>query len=76
MQRRPELSICRTFGLKRHSQLEHVMDTTIAAWENEGGARQSTERNVAWRFDGHCTFLTGLLYVITIIAILAIVSRL
>ena len=52
------------------------MDTTIAAWENEGGARQSMERNVARRFAGHRTFLIGLLYVITIIAILAIVSRL
>jgi hypothetical protein len=52
------------------------MDTTIAAWENEGGARQSMERNVAKRFAGHRTFLTGLLYVITIIVVLAIVSRL
>ena len=52
------------------------MDTTIAAWENEGGARQSVERNAAERLAGHRTFLIGFLYVITIILVLAIVSRL
>jgi hypothetical protein len=57
-----------TFGLKRHSRLEHVMESTIAARENEGGARHSVERRVARRFAGHRTFLVGLLYVITTIA--------
>ena len=52
------------------------MDTTIAAWENEGGARQSVERNVARRFVDHRMFLIGLLYVVTIIVVLAIASRL
>jgi hypothetical protein len=32
------------------------MDTTIAAWENEGGASQSVVRKVARRFAGHRTF--------------------
>lgn len=52
------------------------MDTTIAVWENEGGARQSMERNPARRFADHRTFLIGLLYVISIIVVLGIVSRL
>jgi hypothetical protein len=74
--RRPESSICRPSGLKQHSRLEHVMDTTIVGGENEGGALQSLERKAARRFVGHRTFLTGFLYVIAIIVILAIVSRL
>ena len=52
------------------------MDTTIAVWENEGGARQPMECNPARRFAGHRTFLIGLLYVISIIVVLGIVSRL
>jgi hypothetical protein len=52
------------------------MDTTIAAWDDEAGALQSMERNVARKFFGHRTFLIGLLYVITIIVVLAIVWRL
>jgi hypothetical protein len=52
------------------------MDATIAAWENEGGARQPMERNVVRRFASHRTLLIGLLYVMTIIVVLAIVSRL
>ncbi len=52
------------------------MHTTVAAWENEGGARQSMDRNAARRFAGHRTLLIGLLYVMTIIVVLAIVSRL
>jgi hypothetical protein len=31
------------------------MDTTITAWENEGGAHQLMERNVARSFAGHRT---------------------
>jgi hypothetical protein len=56
--------------------MEHVMERTVAAWENEGGAPESVERKAAPRFAGHRTFLTGLLYVITIIVVLTIVSRL
>jgi len=52
------------------------MERTLAAWESEGGASQSVVRKVARRFGGHRTFLVGLLYVITIIVVLAIVSRL
>jgi len=52
------------------------MDTTIAAQENEGGARQPMERNVARTFAGHRTLLIGFLYVIAIVVVLAIVSRL
>lgn len=52
------------------------MDRTIAAWENERGAPQSVERKLARRFARHRTFLVGLLYVITIIVVLMIVSRL
>lgn len=52
------------------------MDTTIAAWENEGGALQSKQGKGARWFVDHRTFLIGLLYVITIIVVLAIVSRL
>lgn len=52
------------------------MERTVAAWENEGGAPESVERKAARRFAGHRTFLTGLLYVITIIVVLTIVSRL
>jgi hypothetical protein len=52
------------------------MERRIAAWENEGGAVQSVDRKVAGRFAGHGTFLVGLLYVITIIVVLVIVSRL
>ena len=52
------------------------MDTTIAIWENEGGARQPMERKGARRFAGHRTLLIGLLYVLTIIVVLGIVSRL
>ena len=52
------------------------MDTTIAAWENKGGSPQPMERKRVRRFAGHRTFLIGLLYVITIIVVLAIVSRL
>ena len=51
------------------------MDTTIIARENEGGALQSMERRVARRLVGHRTFLTGFLYVVAIIVVLAIVSR-
>lgn len=52
------------------------MDRSIAAWENEGGAPQSVERKLARRFARHRPFLVGLLYVITIIVVLMIVSRL
>jgi preprotein translocase subunit SecG len=52
------------------------MDRTIAAWENEGGAPQAIERKVARKFASHSTFLLGVLYVITIILVLMIVSKL
>ena len=52
------------------------MARTLAAWEDEGGAVQSVERKVAGRFAGHRTFLVGLLYVLTIIVVLTIVSKL
>ena len=52
------------------------MEKNIAAWENEGGASRSLEHKLARNFAGHRTFLTGLLYVITIIVVLMIVSRL
>lgn len=52
------------------------MERTLAASENEGGTVQSVERKVARRFAGHHTFPVGLLYVITIIVVLMIVSRL
>jgi hypothetical protein len=52
------------------------MERTIAACENEGGAPQSVKRKVARRFAGHRTFLVGVLYVITIMVVLVIVSRL
>ena len=52
------------------------MEKTLAAWENEGRAPQSVERKVARSFARHRTFLVGLLYVITIMVVLMIVSRL
>ena len=52
------------------------MERTTAAWENGGGARQAIARKVAREFAGHSAFLLSVLYVITIIVVLMIVSKL
>jgi hypothetical protein len=52
------------------------MERTIEAWEKEGGAFQSVDFKVAQKPASHRTLMEGVLYAITIIAVLTIVSRL
>jgi hypothetical protein len=52
------------------------MERTITAWENEGGARQSGEHRGARKAASHRILIDGALYLITIVAVLLIVSRL
>jgi hypothetical protein len=52
------------------------MDSAIAAWEDEGGTSTQDAFDATQTTNDSGTVLTGVLYAITIIVILAVVSRL
>ena len=53
-----------------------MVERTIDAWENEGGARLPLGHREVQRPVSHATLLVGGLYAIAIIVVLMIVSRL
>ena len=52
------------------------MDKSIEVWEGEGGAHRSVASRVVHSTRHHRTLWTGVLYVITIVVVLAVVAKL
>ena len=52
------------------------MDRAIEVWEGEGGAHRSVASRVVQSTRYHRTMWTGVLYVITIVVVLAVVAKL
>jgi hypothetical protein len=52
------------------------MDRAIEIWESEGGAHRSVASRVVQNTRNHRTPWTGVLYIITILVVLAVVAKL